>query len=128
MFWKFITPKGGLWGMLIGTFVAVALFILQEVKIIPISFVIPGFSGADSQSYMAANFWRAVWAWLTSTVVAIIVSFFSENKTDEELSGYVKGMVDYNEVKIEKTILVKKPEFWASVTFIIFVLINIVLW
>jgi SSS family solute:Na+ symporter len=128
MFWKFITPKGGLWGMLVGTVIAVALFIAQEIKLIPVSFVIPDFSGADAQSYMAANFWRAVWAWLISTGTAIIVSYFTKNKTDEDLRGFVYGLVDMNEAVEEKVVLYKKPEFWAGVTLIIFVIINIVLW
>ena len=128
MFWKFITPKGGLWGMLIGTLVAVLLFIAQETKIIPISFVIPGSDGAAAQSFMAANFWRAVWAWLISSGTAIIISFFTKNKTDEELRGYVKGLVDKTETVVEKTTWNKKPEFWAAITLVIFIVINILLW
>jgi SSS family solute:Na+ symporter len=128
MFWKFITPKGGLWGMLVGTFVAVALFIAQEVKLIPVSFVIPDFSGADAQSYMAANFWRAVWAWLISSGTAIVVSSFTKSRTDDELQGFVYGLVDRNEPTEEKVVLYKKPEFWAIVTLVIFVLINVLLW
>jgi SSS family solute:Na+ symporter len=128
MFWKFITPKGGLWGMLVGTFCAVALFIAQELKLIPLSFVVPDFSGVHAQSYMAANFWRAVWAWLISTVTAIVVSFFTKNKTTEELQGFVYGLVDKNKVVEEKVVLYKKPEFWAGVTLVIFIIINIVLW
>jgi SSS family solute:Na+ symporter len=129
MFWKFITPKGGLWGMLIGTAAAVTLFILQELKIIPISFVIPDFSGVEAQSYMAANFWRAVWAWLISVGIAILVSFFTKNKTDEELRGFVRGLIDKNESEQkEKVIIYKKPEFWAAVTLVIFIIINILLW
>ncbi len=115
--------------MLIGTVAAVALFILQELKIIPISFVIPDFSGVEAQSYMAANFWRAVWAWLISVGTAILVSFFTKNKTDEELRGFVKGLIDKNEAEQkEKVIIYKKPEFWAVVTLIIFIIINILLW
>ena len=128
MFWKYITPKGGLWGMLVGTFVAVALFIAQEVKLIPVSFVIPDFSGADAQSYMAANFWRAVWAWLISSGTAIVVSSFTRNRTDDELRGFVYGLVDRNESAEAPVVMYKKPEFWASVTMVIFVIINIVLW
>ncbi|MGE5796102.1 MAG: sodium:solute symporter family transporter [Ignavibacteria bacterium] len=129
MFWKFITPKGGLWGMLIGTVAAVALFILQELKTIPISFVIPDFSGVEAQSYMAANFWRAVWAWLISVGIAILVSFFTKNKPDEELRGFVKGLIDKNESgQKEKVIIYKKTEFWAAVTLVIFIIINILLW
>lgn len=128
MFWKFITPKGGLWGMLIGTFVAVGLFVAQEIKVIPVSFVIPDFSGGDAQSYMAANFWRAVWAWLLSAGTAIVISFFTKPKTDEDLRGFVYGLVDDSTVVEENVVLYKKPEFWAGVTLIIFIIINVVLW
>jgi solute:Na+ symporter, SSS family len=128
MFWKFITPKGGLWGMLVGTFAAVALFVSQEIKLIPVSFVIPDFSGSDVQSYMAANFWRAVWAWLISAGTAIVVSYFTQNKSDEELTGFVYGLVDKNEVAKEQIVLYKKPEFWAGITLLIFIIINIAFW
>ncbi|MGO9482795.1 MAG: sodium:solute symporter family transporter [Candidatus Kryptoniota bacterium] len=128
MFWKFISPKGGLWGMLVGTLVAVALFIAQEIKLIPVNFVIPGFSGSDAQSYMAANFWRAVWAWLISSGIAIVVSFFTKNKTDDELRGFVYGLVVKNEAVEEKVVFYKTPEFWAAITLVIFIIINIVLW
>jgi len=128
MFWKFITLKGGLWGMLIGTLVAVLLFIAQEINLIPISFVIPGSEGVATQSYMAANFWRAVWAWLISTGIAISISFFTKNKTDEELRGYVKGLVDKDKTIPEKTAWNKKPEFWAAITLVIFIVINVLLW
>jgi SSS family solute:Na+ symporter len=128
MFWKFITPKGGLWGMLIGTIVAVILFVAQELKLIPVSFVIPDFSGADAQSYMAANFWRAVWAWLIASGTAIFISMFTQNKTREELTGFVYGLVDKNQEVKENIGLFKKPEFWAAVTLVIFIIINIILW
>ncbi len=128
MFWKFITPKGGLWGMLIGTLAAVLLFILQEVKIISVSFVIPDFSGPGSQTFMAANFWRAVWAWLISTGTAVVVSFFTRNKSDDELRGYVRSLVDKNKNDEPKVALYKTPEFWGAVTFVIFIIINIILW
>ena len=128
MFWKFITPKGGLWGMLIGTLAAVLLFVLQEVKLISVSFVIPDFSGPGSQTFMAANFWRAVWAWLISSGTAIIVSFFTKNKSDDELRGYVRSLVEKNKVEEPKIALYKTPEFWGAVTFIIFIIINIILW
>jgi SSS family solute:Na+ symporter len=128
MFWKFITPNGGLWGMLVGTLAAVLLFIAQEMKIIPASFVVPDFSGADAQSYMADNFWRAVWAWLISSGTAVVVSFFTKNKSDEELKGYVRSLVDKNNAVKAKLVLYKKPEFWGTLTFMIFILVNIILW
>jgi len=128
MFWKFITPKGGLWGMLVGTLASVLLFIAQQTKMIPASFVIPDFSGSDAQSFMAANFWRAVWAWLISSGTAVAVSFFTKNKSDDELEGYVRGMIAVNKVEEPKVVLYKKPEFWGAVSFLIFILMNLILW
>ena len=114
--------------MLVGTLAAVLLFIAQETKIIPASFVVPDFSGSDAQSFMAANFWRAVWGWLISSGTAIAVSFFTKNKSDEELKGYVRGLIDMNKAEEPKVVLYKKPEFWGVVTFIVFISINIILW
>jgi solute:Na+ symporter, SSS family len=128
MFWKFITPKGGLWGMVVGTIIAVALFLAQEVKLIPASFVIPDFSGTNAQTYMAANFWRSVWAWLISSGTAIVVSLFTQNKTDDELRGYVHGLVEKDAAEAVVDPLYKRPSFWAAVTLAIFIIINIVLW
>ncbi len=128
MFFKFITPKGGLWGMIIGTIVSVILFVAQEVKIIPVSFVVPFFSDVDSHSYMAANLWRAFWAWMISATATILISFFTEKKSSEELKGYVFGLIDKNESSEQPLALYKTPQFWAVVTFVIFIIINIVLW
>jgi SSS family solute:Na+ symporter len=128
MFWKFITPKGGLWGMLIGTLVSVLLFVAQEIKLISVSFVIPDASGANAQSFMAANLWRAAWAWLISAGIAILVSLFTKNKNEEELRGYVKSLVEDGTVEDPDVVLYKKPEFWAALTLVIFILINVILW
>ena len=128
MFWKFITPKGGLWGMLVGTLASVLLFVAQEVQIIPVSFVIPDVGGVSVQSFMAANLWRAVWAWLISAGTAVLVSIFTKNKSDEELRGYVRSLVESGRSEDSVVVLHKNPEFWAAVTFVIFILINVVLW
>lgn len=128
MFFKFITPKGGLWGMIIGTTISVMLFVAQEVKIIPVSFVVPFFTDVDSHSYMAANLWRAFWAWLISATATIVISYFTEKKSLEELKGYVFGLVDKNESFEEPIAFYKTPKFWAIVTLMIFIIINIVLW
>ncbi len=128
MFWKFITPKGGLWGMLTGTLVSVLLFVAQEIRVIPVNFVIPDASGGSAQSFMAANLWRAVWAWLISAAIAVITSLFTKNKSDEELKGYVRSLVDGSATVEPGVVLFKKPEFWATVTLLIFVCINVILW
>jgi hypothetical protein len=37
-------------------------------------------------------------------------------------------LVDKNEAVEEKAALSKKPEFWAVITLVIFIIINILLW
>ncbi len=128
MFWKWITPKGGLWGMLIGTFLAVGLFLAQEFGWISVGAIVPDFNGTNAQSYMAANLWRAVWAWLIAAGSAIVISLFTIKKTDEELTGFVHGLVEKIDVEEEKIGFFQKPSFWATVTLIIFVIINLLLW
>ena len=113
--------------MLIGTAVAVSLFVAQQLHFIHPSFMIPGPAGDDSQSYMAANFWRALWAWLISAGIAVAVSFFTQEKSDEELTGYVYGLTEKRDDE-EKVVIYKKPEIWAIVTLAIFIGINFILW
>ena len=68
-------------------------------------------------SDMAANFWRAWWAWLICFAVTIIVSIFTKRKPKEELVGLVKGLTE-DTAKTEIT-LFKKPEFYAVISLII---------
>ncbi|HTX19997.1 MAG TPA: sodium/solute symporter [Bacteroidota bacterium] len=128
MFWKFITPKGGFWGMLVGTSVAVSLFIGQQLHFIHAGSMIPGVVGDDSQSYMAANFWRALWAWLIAAGTAVVVSSFTRKKSDEELTGFVYGLTEKKDDSEEGLEFYKKPAFWAIVTLAIVLAINIILW
>jgi len=126
MFFKQITPCGGFWGMLVGTVCSVALFLAQQAGIIAVNAIIPTFAAVSEKAFMAANFWRAWWAWLIAAGVAIIVSLFTQNKKEEELVGYVKSLTPKFEK--ENLPLFKTPEFWAGVTLVIFIIINIYFW
>jgi solute:Na+ symporter, SSS family len=128
MFSKRITPKGGFWGFTIGTVMSVALFLAQEFHFMRASVIVPGFDGADAQVYMAANFWRSVWTFLLAASAAITVSFFTEPRTDAELEGYVKGLVEKEDTISQKLPFYQQPAFWAGVTFVILVAINIYFW
>jgi len=84
------------------------------------------FSPVKGVGFMAANFWRAVWAWLISFGVAMIVSVFTKPKSNEELKGLVWGMTRLS--KGERVPWFKTPEFWGAVTMILFVVLNVALW
>ncbi len=122
MFVKWISPDGAFWGMLIGTLVSFAMFMALQLGWITPGAIVPG----GQASSMAANFWRALWAWLISSGVAVGVSTFTVKRPEAELVGLVRGLSKTEEVEVLP--LHKKPAFWASVTVVNFVVLNIVLW
>jgi SSS family solute:Na+ symporter len=81
---------------------------------------------SKTASDMAANFWRAWWAWLICFVVTILVSVFTPKKPKEELVGLVKGLTAEN--LLAPVPLLRKPEFYGSLSIIIFIALNIYFW
>ncbi len=122
MFVKWISPNGAFWGMLIGTLVSFSMFMALQLGWITPGAIVPG--GQASQ--MAANFWRALWAWLISSGIAMGVSLFTEKRPEAELVGLVRGLSP--KIETAGVPMLKRPAFWASITVVIFVVINIVLW
>jgi SSS family solute:Na+ symporter len=81
---------------------------------------------SGTASDMAANFWRAWWAWVICFVVTIVISLFTKKKPREELVGLVKGVTA--QVELKPISIYKKPEFYAVLSLIIFVILNIIFW
>jgi len=126
MFMKRLTPNGAFWGMLLGMGSSCIMFLALQLGWITPSAITP----SQHASVMAANFWRAWWAWLISGGFALLISFVTQRKPDHELKGLVKGMSEDDEMSIETEHYVwyRKPEFWAGVTFVIFIILNIYFW
>jgi SSS family solute:Na+ symporter len=122
MFVKRITPDGAFWGLITGMASSFTMFL--AVKFNWISANLLTLSGVTSD--MATNFWRAWWAWLICFVVTIAVSLFTRKKPDEELVGLVKGLT--REVSLEKAPWYKKPVFYAVLSLIVFIILNIYFW
>jgi SSS family solute:Na+ symporter len=81
---------------------------------------------SDVSSDMAANFWRAWWAWLICFFATITISLFTKKKPKEELVGLVKGLTPET---IDKDLkLIQKPEFWAIISLVVFLILNIYYW
>jgi SSS family solute:Na+ symporter len=78
------------------------------------------------QSDMAANFWRAWWAWLICFGVTIIISLFTKKRPKEELVGLVKGLTD--EKHDAHLPFTQRPEFYGLVSLAVFILLNILFW
>jgi SSS family solute:Na+ symporter len=122
MFVRWITPNGAFWGLLAGMGSSFTLFLAVKFGWIERSLI----TLSDVSSDMAANFWRAWWAWLICFVITIVVSLFTSKKPEKELVGLVKGLT---EETLEKPVpLLRKPEFWAVISTVIFVILNIYFW
>ncbi len=122
MFVVWITPSGAFWGLLTGMVSSFGLFMAVRFEWISKSAI----TFSDVASDMAANFWRAWWAWLITFVVTIVISLFTRKKSREELVGLVKGLT---EETLRKGIpFYKKPEFFAIISIIVAVILNIYFW
>jgi solute:Na+ symporter, SSS family len=122
MFVRWITPAGAFWGLLAGMGSSITLFLAVKFEWITKSSIT--LSGVASD--MAANFWRAGWAWVICFAITIIVSRFTERKPDEELVGLVKSLTP--KVYDEGVPWLKRPEFYAVISLLVLVALNVYFW
>jgi SSS family solute:Na+ symporter len=122
MFVKWITPNGAFWGLVCGMGSSFTLFLAVKF-----SWIDPRLITMSSvQSDMAANFWRAWWAWLICFVVTIVISLFTKKRPEAELAGLVKGLTP--RVAGAPVPLLRRPGFWAILSVAILVALNIWFW
>ncbi len=122
MFVVWITPAGAFWGLIAGMGSSFTLYLAVKFEWIEKGFITLSSPSSD----MAANFWRAWWAWLICFVVTIVISFFTEKKPKEELVGLVKGLTKEN---VNKDVpFVKRPEFYAVLSIIVLIILNVIFW
>jgi solute:Na+ symporter, SSS family len=122
MFIWWITPNGAFWGLVVG--MASSFTMYMAVKFDWFSQSILTMSSV--QSDMAANFWRAWWAWLICVVVTILVSLFTKKRAKEELVGLVKGLT---EEKLDSHLpFIKRPAFYATISFVVLVVLDLLFW
>jgi SSS family solute:Na+ symporter len=122
MFVKWITPNGAFWGLICGMGSSFTLFLAVKF-----SWIDPRLITMSSvQSDMAANFWRAWWAWLICFVVTIVISLFTKKRPEAELAGLVKGLTP--KVAGAPVPLLRRPGFWAILSIAILVALNIWFW
>jgi LacI family transcriptional regulator len=58
--------------------------------------------------------------------VAVVVSLFTKKRAKEELVGFVKGLTQENHD--QHIPFVKRPEFYAIISLIVFIILNIWFW
>ncbi len=122
MFVVWITPNGAFWGLAAGMVSSFTMFILVKFELISRTLI----TLSNNASPMAANFWRAWWAWLICFSVTIIVSLFTKPRPKEELVGLVKRMTPIP--KEEGVPFYKKPANIAIISLIVMVILNIMFW
>jgi len=122
MFVRWITPNGAFWGLLAGMGSSFFLFLAVKFQWISNSALTLSTSASD----MAANFWRAWWAWLICFALTIVISLFTEKKPESELVGLVKWLtpaVDESHVPY-----MRRPQTWAIISVVVLVALNIYFW
>jgi SSS family solute:Na+ symporter len=122
MFVAWITPAGAFWGLILGMGSSVGMFLAVKFGWMDPAIITLSATASD----MAANFWRAWWAWLICFVATIVISLFTTPKPREELAGLVKGYTpkpDTTHLPITRT-----PAFLAGVSAAILILLNILFW
>ena len=122
MFVRWITPNVAFWGLVAGMGSSFTLFLAVKFQWINASLITLSSVGSD----MAANFWRAWWAWLICFVITIVVSLFTKRRPEAELVGLVKGLT---EESLDRHVpFVRRPEFFVILSVIVLVILNILFW
>ena len=122
MFIWWITPNGAFWGLIAGMGSSFAMYMAVKFHWFSQSII----TMSNVQSDMAANFWRAWWAWVICAVVTVLISLFTQKKPKEELVGLVKGLT---KEKLDRHLpFVKRPEFVAIISLIILIALNLLFW
>ena len=122
MFIWWITPNGAFWGLVVGMLSSFLMYLAVKFHWFAQSII----TMSSVQSDMAANFWRAWWAWLICVVVTVVVSLWTKKRPKEELVGLVKGLT--KEKRDRDIPFIKRPEFYAIISLIVFILLNIWFW
>jgi SSS family solute:Na+ symporter len=122
MFVWWITPNGAFWGLIAGMCSSFLMYMAVKFHWFAENFI----TMSSVQSDMAANFWRAWWAWLICVLVTVLVSLVTKKRAKEELVGLVKGLTKEN--YDQKIPFIKRPEFYALISLIVLIALNIWFW
>jgi SSS family solute:Na+ symporter len=108
MFWRRTTGWGGFTGLFVGTVTGATMYLISL------------------DDGLGASMARALWAWVVTLVVTIVVSLVTQPKPDSELRGLVWGLTEQKEAKEEPWY--KKPWVLAVIVLAITVALNIYFW
>ncbi len=122
MFWRRTTGKAGFWGLLSGMGTAIGIFLATRFGLLDPRYV----TLSDTASTMALNMWQAAWSLVVNFIVTVVVSLLTKPRPIGELAGLVYGA---SAIPHEgPSPWYRRPAFWASVSFTIFIALNIIFW
>ncbi|HUB30760.1 MAG TPA: sodium:solute symporter family protein [Terracidiphilus sp.] len=122
MFWKRATALAGFLGLLCGIIFSAGLFVW--VKLNPARLAVVALS--DAAKPMAENVFRALWAFLFTAILVILISIVTQPRPVKELEGLVYGAT---KLPTEEPVPFYKSEYtWAVLVVIIFAALNIIFW
>ena len=124
MFWRRTNGWGAFWGLLIGMTASAVMFLLVKFNVMQAA----DFTPSDVASPLAADFWRAIWAWSITFVLTILVSLLTKPQAIESIKGLVVGSVPTIHVAEEVVPWHKKPGVWATFSLIVLIILNVLFW
>jgi SSS family solute:Na+ symporter len=122
MFWKRATAPAGFLGLLIGIVSSVSMFVWVKLDHAALGIVALYPDATD----MAANLYRAWWAFSITVLVIFLVSLVTKPKPVSELDGLVYGATVL--AKEEWVPFHKRVWVWALLAVCIFAALNIMFW
>jgi solute:Na+ symporter, SSS family len=122
MFWARTNGHGAFWGLLVGMVVSASMFLLVKFNYLPVQYV----AFNKHASPMAANLWRAVWAWSLTFGLTIIISLLTKAPDESKIKGLVHKSIHVD--KHKHLPWYRRPAIWAVIAFIVFIALNIIFW
>jgi len=122
MLWKRATEPGGFWGLLAGTLSSIGMWAWVKVDPTALRYV----ALSPNAQAMAENMYRGLWSWIICVLVTVLVSYATRPKPNSELVGLVYGVTA---IPSESEVaLYQRPEFWAVLVGVVFVILNLIFW
>jgi len=122
MLWKRATAKGGFWGLLAGTVSSVAMYTIVVLNPAALRYI----ALSPDAKPMAENLYRALWSWIICVLVTVVVSLFTQAKTESQLKGLVYG---FTNIPSDGNLpFYKRPIFWGGGVAVVFGVLQYIFW
>ncbi len=122
MFWKRATAAGGVLGLAAGIGSSIGMWAWVKLDPAALKYIALSPYAKD----MAENMYRALWSWLICVIVTVAVSYLTKPRAEAELVNLVRGATILpSEGDMP---LYKRPIFWATLVFAVFIVLNIIFW